>query len=254
MYILNEKDCIRTILVSKQNTDKLSIGYLITLIAKYYYSDTPDAESLSYIVKEKIAELKLEQYQEYKYHNKIMKVCENLFQGETDPRLKERNYIPVYEKELATVRSLKNDRQKKLLFTLFVIARYMECNGWINKKDSRGLSEVFKLANITLPSDKKNELLHELYCAGHISFSKKIDNLNIRVNLENDGEIAYKVKEFSNIGNQYIGNFKKGYKQCQCCGKKIRDTGNKRKYCEKCAYERKLKKNKSYYHGKSISS
>lgn len=41
------------------------------------------------------------------------------------------------------------------MFTLFAIARYMNSEGWINKKDSKGLSEVFKLANVTLSSDKK---------------------------------------------------------------------------------------------------
>lgn len=67
------------------------------------------------------------------------------------------------------------------MFTLFAIARYMDCNGWINKKDSKGLSEVFKLANVTLSSDKKNELLHDLYSNGYIYFGKKVNNLNIRI-------------------------------------------------------------------------
>ena len=43
------------------------------------------------------------------------------------------------------------------MFTLYAVARYMDSDGWINKKDLRGLSEIFKLANITLTSDKKTE-------------------------------------------------------------------------------------------------
>ena len=53
-------------------------------------------------------------------------------------------------------------------------------DGWINKKDLRGLSEIFKLANITLTSDKKNELLHELYKNGYIYFGKQIDKCSKR--------------------------------------------------------------------------
>ena len=115
----------------------------------------------------------------------------------------------------------------------------MNCGGWINKKDIRALSEVFKLANITLTQDKKNELLHELYINNYIYFCNKINNLNIRVDLidGDDEDIVYKVTEFSNLGNQYIGNFKKGYKQCKSCGKKIKDTGNRKLYCDKCAEE-----------------
>ena len=222
-------------MASKKKPDDLSMGYFITLIAKYYLSDEIEVESLSKIVKEKLLEFDLENYQEYKYHNKIMKICTSLFDESTDKNFREQEYIPIYENELKVIESLPNDRQKKLMFTFFALARYMDCDGWINKKTSKGISEAFKLANVTLTSDKRNELLHELYVNGYISLGKKVDNLNIKVNLDDSGEVVYKIKEFNNIGNQYIGNFKKGYKQCECCGKKIRITVGNRKYCRSCA-------------------
>ena len=134
------------------------------------------------------------------------------------------------------------------MFTFFALARYMNCDGWINKKTSKGISEVFKLANVTLTSDKRNELLHELYVNGYISLGKKVDNLNIKVQLDDSGEIVYKVMDFNNLGNQYIGNFKKGYKQCANpdCGKKIKITGTNNKYCKQCAREKELEKYKKY--------
>lgn len=233
-------------MASKKKPDDLSMGYFITLIAKYYLSDEIDAESLSKIVKEKLLEFDLENYQEYKYHNKIMKICISLFDGSIDKNFREQEYIPIYENELKVIESLPNDRQKKLMFTFFALARYMDCDGWINKKTSKGISEAFKLANVTLTSDKRNELLHELYSNGYIYLGKKVDNLNIKVQLDDSGEVVYKVKEFNNIGNQYIGNFKKGYKQCKCCGKKIKDTGNKKMYCEKCAIEKQLESDRKY--------
>ena len=217
------------------------MGYFIVLIAKYYLSDEIDVELLSKIVKEKLLEFDLENYQEYKYHNKIMKICISLFDGSTDKNFREQEYVPIYENELKVIESLPNDRQKKLMFTFFALARYMDCDGWINKKTSKGISEAFKLANVTLTSDKRNELLHELYSNGYIYLGKKVDNLNIKVQLDDSGEVVYKVKEFNNIGNQYIGNFKKGYKQCKCCGKKIRIKSDKdysTKYCNKCSYEK----------------
>ena len=233
-------------MASKKKPDDLSIGYFIVLIAKYYLSDEIDAESLSKIVKEKLLEFDLENYQEYKYHNKIMKVCTSLCDGSIDKNFREQEYIPIYENELKVIESLPNDRQKKLMFTFFSLARYMDCDGWINKKTSKGISEAFKLANVTLTSDKRNELLHELYVNGYINLGKKVDNLNIKVQLDDSGEVVYKIKEFNNIGNQYIGNFKKGYKQCKCCGKKIRNTGNKKMYCEKCAIEKQLESDRKY--------
>lgn len=228
-------------MASKKKPDDLPMGYFITLIAKYYLSDEIDVESLSKIVKEKLLEFDLENYQEYKYHNKIMKICTSLFDGSVDKNFREQEYVPIYENELKVIELLPNDRQKKLMFTFFALARYMNCDGWINKKTSKGISEVFKLANVTLTSDKRNELLHELYSNGYISLCKKVDNLNIKVQLDDSGEIVYKVMNFNNLGNQYIGNFKKGYKQCKCCGKKIRIKSDKdysTKYCDKCSYEK----------------
>ena len=238
MYILNEKEYIRNIITSGVKPDNISNGYLITLIAKYYFDKDKSQDDLIDIVKKKMLDFNIEGYQEYRYANKIKKSCIELYDLESDKLFRELEYVPIYEKELKVVESLPNDRQKKFMFTLYAIARYMNCDGWINKKDSKGLSEVFKLANTTLSSDKKNELLHELYSNGYIHFGKKVNNLNIRVGLSDEDDVViYKIKEFENIGNQYIGNFKKGYKQCKCCGKKIKDTGNKKMYCSKCADE-----------------
>lgn len=247
MYILNEKKYIREILVSGDKPDNISNGYLITLIAKYYFDKDKELDILIDIVKKKMLEFNIEGYQEYRYANKIKKTCLELYELESNNLFRELEYIPIYEKELKVVESLPNDRQKKFMFTLFAIARYMNCDGWINKKDSRGISEVFKLANVVLATDKRNELLYELHNNGYIHFGKKVNNLNIRVDLsDTNDDIVYKVTQFENIGNQYIGNFKKGYKQCKCCGKKIKYTGNKKMYCKKCAEEKQLESDRKY--------
>jgi hypothetical protein len=230
------------------------MGYFITLIAKYYYSDEMDYNTLSDIVKKEILEFNLEGYQEYKYHNKIVSICKSIINGTVEKSFKEREYIPIYKNELNVINSLKSDRHKKIMFTFFAVARYMDTDGWINKKTSRGISEVFKLANVSLTTEKRCQLLHELYVDGYISFGKKVNNLNIRVQLDSTGDIVYKVTDFNNLGNQYIGNFKEGYKQCQCCGKKYKvksKMDHSSKYCDECAYEMKLKQNNMYYHEKS---
>lgn len=227
-------------MASKRKPDDLTMGYFILLIAKYYFSDELDANQLSDIVKEKILEFDLDNYQEYKYHNKIVSTCESLFNDCNNRTFKEREYIPIYENELKFISTLPTDKHKKIMFTFFAVARYMDCDGWINKKTSKDISEVFKLANVNLTSDKRNGLLHELYTNGYITFGKKVNNLNIKVVLDDSGDIAYKVKDFSNIGNQYIGNFKKGYKQCKECGRIIKITGTNNQYCKRCIKEKQL--------------
>lgn len=240
MYLLNERNYIETILASARKPDNLSMNYFITLLAKYYYSGASDAEHLSGIVKKTLLMFQPDHYQEYQYHKKILCICEGLYDGSIDRRLKERPYVPIYENELRLIQALPNDRQKKLMFTCTAVARYMDCGGWINTKSSRSIAEVFRLANVTLSSAQRNLLLHELYTAGVISFGKRIDNLNIRVPLDDSGAIAYKIEVFENIGNQYIAGFKEGYRQCKCCGKIIRPAGTNHQYCKRCARERQL--------------
>jgi hypothetical protein len=227
------------------------MGYFITLIAKYYYSDGVDCEKLSDTVKKVLLEFNLENYQEYKYYDKIVSICKGIIKGTIEKDFKQLEHIPIYENELNVINSLKTDRQKKIMFTFFAIARYMNSDGWINKKTSKRISEVFKLANVSLTTEKRCELLHELYVDGYISFGKKVDNLNIRVQLDDTGEVVYKVKDFNNLGNQYIGNFKKGYKQCANpeCGRKIKitsTTGRPKLYCDKCAKEIQFEQKKNW--------
>ena len=47
MYILNEKDYIRSVLASKKKPEDLSIGYLIVLTAKYYYINNENIDFYS---------------------------------------------------------------------------------------------------------------------------------------------------------------------------------------------------------------
>ena len=189
MYILNEKDYIRSVLASKKKPEDLSIGYLIVLTAKYYYINNENIEKkqLVEIVTNKISDMMIYGYQEYKWIHKIENVCDIFYDSEKDKKSKQKEeingkdkqfrelkYVPIYQEEIDLINSLPNDRQKKFMFTLYAVARYMDSDGWINKKDLRGLSEIFKLANITLTSDKKSEMLHELYKNGYIYFGKQI--------------------------------------------------------------------------------
>ena len=250
MYILNEKEYIRDVLALRIKPDNISNRYLISLIDTYYFDKKQNPDILIDIVKQKMLDFDIDGYQEYRYANKIKKTCLNLYDLDSDKFFRELEYIPIYKKELEVVDSLPNDRQKKFMFTLFAVARYIDRDGWINKKDLKGLSEVFKLANVTLSSDKKNELLHELYSNNYIHFGKKVNNLNIKVDLGNmDDDIVYKVTLFENIGNQYIGNFKKGYKQCvnPGCGRKIKVTGTNDKYCKYCAREKRLETKRNWW-------
>ena len=78
MYILNEKEYIRDLLASGKKPDNVSNGYLIVLIAKYYFDKEKNPNALIDIVKKKMLAFDIDNYQEYRYANKIQKVCKDL--------------------------------------------------------------------------------------------------------------------------------------------------------------------------------
>ena len=97
MYVLNEEDYIRGILASKSKPSDLGMGYLITLIAKYYYSEEYDVADVVEIVKMKLREMNIPLYQEYKYHPKIQNICSALYDGKISKDFRKREYIPIYK-------------------------------------------------------------------------------------------------------------------------------------------------------------
>ena len=243
MYIMDEHKFINDVVNSREKPPDLSMNYLITLLIKKYFSENHIyGYDLVNVVKAKLNEFNISGYQEYKFHKKISQLVDKLCNDKELCTFKNIEYVPIYQSEIDKISALDNDRKKKFLFTVYAVARFMDSNGWINKKDLSGITEIFKLANISLTQKDKLVLIHELYKDGYISFSKRVDNLNIRVELS-DGKndsITYKVYDFNNLGNQYIGNFKDGYKQCAICGKKIKSKGNRHKYCDACARQKHL--------------
>lgn len=275
MYILNERLFIEDLIEKKTKPKDLSIGYLINLLTRYYIleivKDKDDIKNintkqLGSLVKNTLLSFNIDNYQEYLYANKIgecikeqVKIyCSSEQKGHKKSIFKEIPYIPVFKQEIENISSLKTATQKKFLFTLYVIARFADSDGWINKKDASGLSEVFKIANVRISSDKKFELLNYLYTNNYISLAKKVDNLNIKINLQSsiDDIVAYKVIDFENLGNQYMCNFMDGYRQCDVCGKLIRISSNKKnKYCKKCKKEKELEWSRNYKcHIRSLAS
>ena len=128
-----------------------------------------------------------------------------------------------------------------ILFTLFVLAKVNGNNsGWVNNE----IKDIFQLANITATIKERASMIYKLYKAGLIGQSQKIDNLSLKVELgQNDELVVLTIDSFENIGNQYISNFKHGWKMCECCGKlfKIKSKTCPPKYCKTCAYDIKLK-------------
>lgn len=166
-------------------------------------------------------------------------------------KLVEIPFIPVSEGELERTKELKGKQARRLAFTLLCISKFWDClspanDHWVNSPDN----EIIRMANIKNSIRRQSLLFSQLRDAGLIRFSRKVDNLNVQVLFADDGEPAYKVTDFRNLGYQYLKLVGENYCECVNCGITFKDDrgshgaevkGRKPIYCKECAAEIHLK-------------
>lgn len=160
-------------------------------------------------------------------------------------RMKE---VVIHEPELRRIETLEGKQLRRLAFTLLCVARYWDNvseanNHWVNTQDK----EIMKLANIATSIKRQSAMMGQLRKLGFIRFSKKIDNLNVRVLFMEDGPDAIHIQDFRNLGYQYLKYCGEPYFECVSCGvtEKIREPNRGRppKYCPACAAQMRTRQN-----------
>ena len=142
-------------------------------------------------------------------------------------------------RDLSMYKSFSDKPMRRLLFTLICLAKYSDLvnsknGGWVNRTDK----EIFKLANVVTPVKRQSLMLNDLREMGHIKFSRKVDNVNINVQcLDPGGAVALEIRDFRNLGYQYMRHCGEAYIECEQCGLVIKQRNNSQKYCPDCAID-----------------
>lgn len=163
--------------------------------------------------------------------------------------------ISITQNEMKKIQSLEGVLLQRLMFTMLCLAKFGNTvnpnnNCWVNRQDK----DIFRLANITITSKRQSLMINDLWTAGYIGYSRVVDNVNINVKIiDEESEEAIFVSDFRNLGNQYMRHCRGGYIECQCCGKVVRQTNNKQKYCNECAIEINRQKSIERYCKSAIS-
>ncbi len=153
--------------------------------------------------------------------------------------------VCVTRAETETIDALEQVQARRLAFTLLCLAKYWGLvngtdPGWVNCRDS----DIMRMANINTSVRRQSALFRLLNEAGLISFSRKVDNTNVRVLFCRDGETAMRITDFRNLGYQYMLAHGGPFFVCENCGVTARITGGTQarrlKYCPECAHRIKL--------------
>lgn len=235
--ILNEKkyvedSIINSSILPSDVSANMAIGYL----TKYYYEKNCSLEDIIDIVCKKMNEFNLDVllYQDYKAVSRIKKYYNALESNKLD-KLRDNNNIPLYQSEYDNIMQCDNDKEKKVLFTLYILGRFTNRYGWVYQSET----DIYKLANVSTTVQNRNDIFASLLSKGFIKDTKKVNDLKVGVNLSNgiNDDIVLSVDKLEYLGNQLMAFIKPGYKVCENCGRLIKIKGNRQKYCEKC-YEK----------------
>ena len=154
--------------------------------------------------------------------------------------------IVVTKPEISRIKKIKGVQAQRLAFTLLCIAKYMKevspnLDWWVNMPES----DIMKMANINTSYKRQNLLYGQLLDAGLIQSSKRITNLNVRVLFAEDGETAIEIRDYRNLGNQYMMLLGKQYFVCQNCGLTVKapdgSPAYRMKYCKDCAVKVRIR-------------
>lgn len=237
MIIFNERNRIKNIIEQRDKNAIKSKHGLIKALVKYYYPQFTNKswkEYQQFIISE-MNQFGFDsgEYEEWEYANFIKRTCKNALNGNFDTYLRETDFIEITEAELDIISKAENDKQKKVLFTLYVLAKlYPYHSGWVNYRDS----EIFKLANVHLNIEDRDYLIHDLYNLGLLQLNHIVGKSGFKVELAEESPAACKVTREDHFGNQYLLYIKNHeWIMCKNCGRLIKRRSPNQKYCKKCA-------------------
>lgn len=155
--------------------------------------------------------------------------------------------VVITEPEMEMIDALHGRQLRRLAFTLLCIAKYRcaatgEKSMWVNNPDN----EIMKMANINTSITRQCALFAKLRELGMIRFSKRVDNTSVEVLFAQDGKAAMEIRDFRNLGYQYLMFHGESYYVCSECGITEKENspstrGPKKKYCRECAAKIKIR-------------
>jgi hypothetical protein len=152
--------------------------------------------------------------------------------------------IKITQSELNSISSLDNLRAEKVLFVLLCMAKQQRViSGFTNGLVRYSLTDLCKLARISVPADDREYILYNIVKKGLLSCPKKNDTKCLIVNcINDDDEVVLELDEVDcqELAYVYLNwkNDGKGYTRCQRCNILIKQSKTRpRKYCEECAEE-----------------
>jgi len=244
--ILDEKHLLNKALNEGYIHKKPSIT--IRILAKHYLSKGMNNEQVYDIISSFLSK----NYADYipmNWHTSIKGIINKLIKSK-DYSLVYIENVKITKNEINKIKAINNIELERLAFTLLVYAKiYNQINdnssNWVNERHGY----IFKDAKISAEDIKQGRMIHELNKAGLIFIPLKNESINIKVefvdNSFDESDVAITINNFKNFVYEYYKYFDPSkFIYCAECGKLIKQTVHNKKYCDHCAKEMQLQRQK----------
>lgn len=165
-------------------------------------------------------------------------------------KYKFRNVSPVKitKSEIDKIYSLNDIRKEKIAFVLLAVAKYY--NNVSDDNNNRlymSISDLFKLARVSIPCKERANYLHFAYQEGILTEHTFVGtNLKLVSFVENNSDVVMELGEsdYKELAYTYLNYKNGGYKRCKNCGKlfKMHKNSPGRLYCKECGQKEESNK------------
>lgn len=236
MLILNEEKYAKALYDGKNNEVKSAMAKIRYVTRYLIHSEER--------VDEDVYRLTVEWLK--KYHNNF---DESYYSNLISDAIKKAHRYPFYvidnikitQSELDIISSLDNLRAEKVSFVLLCMAKQQRLsNGFTNGLVKYSITELCKMARISVPADDREYILYEIVRKGLLGYPKKNNTQCLIVNFIDNDDVVLELDEVDckELAYVYLSwkNDGKGYTRCQRCNRLMKQSKTKpRKYCEDCA-------------------
>ena len=234
MMILNEEKYAKDLLLGK-NKDVKSAIKKIGYITRYNLHVLGKDDNENYASTVKWMTKHQDNFDESAYSNAIsnaIKVAKRRVFYNIDS-------IIVTKNEFEKMKSLENIREEKVLFVLLCMAKQQSIFiGFTDGLVKYSITDLCKMARISVPADDREYILHDILTKGLISCPKKNDTKCLKVNfidVDGDAQLILNEVDCQELAYVYLREKDgKGFKRCKSCGRLMRSNGHKDvcTYCE----------------------
>lgn len=154
--------------------------------------------------------------------------------------------VVITKSEIDKIASLNDIRKEKIAFVLLAVAKYY--NNVSEDNNNRmyiSISDLFKLARVSIPCKDRAGYLHFAYQDGILIEHTFVGtNLKIVAFVDNDSEPVIELGEddYKELAYAYLNYKNGGYKHCKGCGKlfKMHKNSPGRLYCKECGQKEEV--------------